>query len=267
MHKYHTTGDVRAADEHAVVSRRLSSSKSKSVAIVQSNYIPWKGYFDIINMVDEFILFDDVQYTRRDWRNRNQIKTPQGLLWLSIPVQAKGNYHQHIKDIVISHPGWNREHWKTIAQHYAQAKWFESYRERLEKLYCGGEETHLSRINHRFLVAICEMLGIKTRITWSMDYPSVDGKTERLVDLCKQAGATEYLSGPAAKDYIKEELFAEAGLRLRWMDYSGYAEYEQLFGPFEHNVSVIDLILNKGPDAPRYLKSFDNDCVGLHSQR
>lgn len=239
----------------------------KTIAILQSNYIPWKGYFDLIHRVDEFILFDDMQYTRRDWRNRNKIKTSQGLLWLSIAVQAKGNYHQRIKDIVVSDAGWNREHWKTIAHHYARAKWFSTYRERLEELYCGCEETHLSKINHRFLVALCEMLGINTRITWSMDYRLADGKTERLVDLCKQAGATEYISGPAAKDYIEEELFAEAGIRLRWMDYSSYREYEQLYGPFEHHVSIIDLILNEGPQASKYLKSFDHDCIGLQTQR
>lgn len=239
----------------------------KTIAILQSNYIPWKGYFDLIHRVDEFILFDDMQYTRRDWRNRNKIKTPQGLLWLSIAVQAKGNYHQHIKDVVISDAGWNRAHWKTISHHYARAKWFSTYRERLEELYCGCEETRLSRINHRFLVALCEMLGIDTRITWSMDYRLADGKTERLVDLCKQAGATEYLSGPAAKDYIEEELFAEAGIRLGWMDYSSYPEYEQLYGPFEHHVSIIDLILNEGPQALKYLKSFDHDCIGLQTQR
>ena len=256
MDKCPTESDVGAADAQAVASSRLSALKSKSVAIVQSNYIPWKGYFDLINMVDEFILFDDMQYTRRDWRNRNKIKTPQGLLWLSIAVQVKGHYHQRIRDTVISDPNWNREHFKTIKHHYARAKCFSTYADALERLYLGTDQTNLSAINHRFLAALCDLLGIETRITQSMDYRLADGKTERLVDLCKQVGATEYLSGPAARDYIDEDLFAQEGIALRWMDYSGYPEYRQLHGPFEHQVSIIDLIMNEGPDAGKYMKSF-----------
>lgn len=248
--------DAEVMDAKLVSSDRPPGTRTKRVAILQSNYIPWKGYFDLINMVDEFILYDDMQYTRRDWRNRNKIKTQQGLLWLSIPVQAKGNYHQPIKDMLVSDPNWCFEHWKTIKHHYARAKWFSKYAGALEELYRGTTERRLSEINHRFLTAMCGLLGIETRITWSMDYQLADGKTERLVELCKQAGATEYISGPAAKDYIEANLFAEAGIELRWMDYSEYRQYEQLHGLFEHHVSIIDLIMNEGPDAGKYMKSF-----------
>ena len=227
---------------------------SRKIAVVQSNYIPWKGYFDLINLVDEFILFDDVQYTKSDWRNRNKIKSQNGLIWLTIPV--KHNYLQKIKDTVISYPGWNRKHWKSIVQNYSKAKYFHTYRELFEDLYLGCNERFLSQINYRFLTAICEILGINTKLSWSMDYRLIEGKTERLVDLCKQSGATEYISGPAAKCYINEALFAEQGIALRYMDYSGYPEYNQLFPPFEHNISIIDLIFNEGPDAPKYMKSF-----------
>ena len=230
--------------------------RTKKVAIVQSNYIPWKGYFDLINSVDEFILFDDMQYTRRDWRNRNKIKTPNGLMWITIPVQVKGKYYQKIREAVISDPEWNCRHWKTIAQNYSRAKHFRDYRESFEKLYLESNEKFLSQVNYRFVTAICEVLGIKTRLSWSMDYRLSEGKTERLVDLCKQAGATEYISGPTAKGYIDEELFRQEGITLRYMDYSGYPEYNQLFLPFEHQVSIIDLIFNEGPDAPKYMKSF-----------
>jgi hypothetical protein len=221
----------------------------KRVAIVQSCYIPWRGYFDLIDRVDEFILFDDVQFTKRDWRSRNRIKTAQGLLWLSVPVQTKGKYLQAIKDTEVSEPGWNELHWRTIKTHYAKAPFLPTYHAALEALFMGCTDARLSQTNRRLIEGLCAMLGVTTKLSWSMDYHVVPGKTERLVSLCQQAGATDYLSGPAARDYIRPELFEEAGIRLEYMDYSGYQEYPQLHPPFERAVSVIDLILNAGPEA------------------
>jgi hypothetical protein len=229
---------------------------SKKVAIVQSNYIPWKGYFDLINLVDEFILFDDMQYTRRDWRNRNIIKTPTGPKWLTIPVEVKGKYLQKINDTTISDPSWRKKHWTTIVHNYSKAQYFLTYKDLFEKLYLDSEERFLSQINYRFLSAICDLLGIKTKISWSTNYNSIAGKTERLVDLCKQSGATVYISGPAAKSYLDEELFRREDIALRYMDYGQYPEYTQLSQPFEHRVSIVDLILNTGPEATKYMKSF-----------
>ncbi len=229
---------------------------SKKVAIVQSNYIPWKGYFDMINSVDEFILYDDMQYTRRDWRNRNKIKTPKGLIWLTIPVEVKGKYYQTIKDTIISDPQWNITHWKTIAQNYSKSKFFPEYKDLFEELYLGSQDTLLSNINYGFLKAICDMLNINTKLSWSMDYNLIEGKTERLLDLCKQSQATEYISGPGAKDYIQEEMFSQEGIKLSYMEYSGYPEYEQLYPPFEHGVSILDLIFNQGVNATKFMKSF-----------
>lgn len=226
------------------------------MAIVQSNYIPWKGYFDLINIVDEFIVFDDMQYTRRDWRNRNIIKTPAGPRWLTIPVAVKGNYFQKIKDTEISDPRWARKHWESIVHNYSKARHFGLYREVFENLYLGSQEKLLSRINYLFLNAICKILGIDTTISWSEDYISVEGKTERLVSLCKQAGATTYISGPAARDYLDEALFKDENVGVEYMDYSSYPQYTQLSPPFEHRVSIIDLIFNEGPDATTYMKSF-----------
>lgn len=228
----------------------------KSIAIVQSNYIPWKGYFDLINLVDEFILFDDMQYTRRDWRNRNKIKSPSGELWLTIPVECKGKYFQKIQETKISDPRWSRKHWKTIEHCYAKARGFDQYRKFFEDLYLGTDETMLSQVNYRFLSAICGLLGIKTRLSWSTDYRLIEGKTERLIDLCRQTCATEYISGPTAKGYIDEALFQQAGIKLRYMDYSNYPEYEQLFPPFTHYVSIIDLIFNTGAEIQKYMRSF-----------
>jgi len=209
----------------------------------------------MINRVDEFILFDDIQYTKRDWRNRNRIKIPNGLRWITIPVEVKGKYYQKIKDTIISDPKWNIKHWKTIVHNYSKAKFFHEYKDLFEELYLGSGDKYLSQINHRFITAICKLLGIDTKISWSTDYQISDGKTERLVALCKQAHATEYISGPSAKGYIKEELFRAEGITVEYLDYSDYPEYSQLYPPFEHAVSIIDLILNEGINARKYMKS------------
>lgn len=229
----------------------------KKVAILQSNYIPWKGYFDIINLVDEFILYDDMQYTRRDWRNRNQIKTVDGVKWLTIPVDSKGKFFQKINETKVSDHKWAEAHWKAICLNYAKAPYFKTYEPLFEELYRkAGEMEYLSHINHLFLTEICKLLGIDTKITWSSDYTLADGKTERLAELVKSAGGSYYLSGPAAKDYIVDEVFENAGIELEYMDYSGYPEYPQLHGEFTPNVSVLDLLFMTGPDAPKYMKSF-----------
>lgn len=245
----------------------LGGMAGKRVAIVQSNYIPWKGYFDLINSVDEFILFDDVQYTMRDWRNRNKIKTAPGAIWLSIPMEVKGRFFQKIREARVRDQHWQATHWKSITQAYSKARYFAQYRECFEELYRGPSAQYLSEINYLFLSTLCSLLGIRTPLTWSSDYEIVQGKTERLVALCQQAGATEYVSGPAAKNYLDETLFAEAGIGVRWMDYSDYPEYSQLFPPFEHAVSVIDLLFNEGPNAWRYMKSFQAEPPTQLSQQ
>lgn len=229
---------------------------SKKVAIVQSNYIPWRGYFDLINSVDEFILYDDMQYTIRDWRNRNIIKTANGPLWLTIPVEVKGKYFQKIKDTNVSDLQWPRKHWSSILHSYSKAKHFSDYRELFAGLYSEVEERSLSKINYRFINAICRLLGSKTTLSWSMDYDFVGDKTEKLVNLCKQAGATHYISGPAARSYLLEEPFTNEGITVSYMDYSGYPEYTQLYPPFEPQVSIIDLLFNEGPDATKFMKAF-----------
>lgn len=229
----------------------------KKVAILQSNYIPWKGYFDLINLVDEFILYDDMQYTRRDWRNRNKIKTFGGVKWLTIPVEVKGKFFQRIKDTRVADHKWAENHWKAIQMNYAQAPWFKELASWLEALYRQAEQMNfLSEINYMFLTAICDYLGIQTKITWSSDYVLKEGKTERLVELVKSAGGSYYLSGPAAKDYIVDEYFEQAGVKLVYMDYSEYPVYPQLHGEFCHGVSILDLLLQEGPNAPQYMKSF-----------
>src|SRR6266581_574515 len=192
----------------------------KKVAIVQSNYIPWKGYFDLVNSVDEFILYDDVQFTRRDWRNRNVIKTPRGLEWMTIPVSVKGRYLQKICETRISEPAWGERHWAMLVHNYSKAPFFELYRPIFEPLY-RRREPLLSAANFCFIRAICGILGVATRISWSMDYrPLKEGKTERLVDLCRRAEGAHYVSGPAARDYIEPGLFEASGIALSFFDYA-----------------------------------------------
>lgn len=225
----------------------------KRVAVLQSNYIPWKGYFDIIAAVDEFILYDEAQFTKNDWRNRNLVKTVQGKKWLTIPVSVR-SLHQKINEVTVADRHWGIRHWRTISNNYRAAPYFSHHEDYFRKLFRETKELYLSQINHRFLCATLDVLNVRTKITWSSDYAPIKGRgTERILDICRAAGATHYLSGPAARAYIKPERFAEAGIELEYIDYAGYPEYPQLYPPFDHAVSIIDLILMCGPKAPYYI--------------
>ncbi len=228
---------------------------SKRVAIIQSSYIPWKGYFDIIRAVDEFVFLDDAQFTRRDWRNRNRIKTPNGTIWLSIPVRSKGRYEQAIDETEIAE-SWADRHWETLRRSYARASCFPAFESRIRVLYeQAAAEAMLSQVNSLLIRGICDILGIATRIAWSRDYPVQGAKTDRLLSICRAAGATHYLSGPAARVYMELDKFAAAGIEVAFADYAGYPEYPQLHGAFEHGVSIMDLLFNTGSDAIRYMKA------------
>jgi hypothetical protein len=233
----------------------ITASQIRRIAILQSNYIPWKGYFDIIRSVDDFVIYDDVQFTKNDWRNRNRIKTSHGLQWLTIPVQQK-QLVQTINETKTANNSWAIKHWKTICQNYSKSTYFDEYKELFEYLYLRDPSMSLSEINLSFIKTINRVLGITTRIHLSSDYQQVNGRTERLVDLCKQFHATEYISGPAAKSYIHETLFHQENITLSWADYRDYPEYRQRHPPFEHGVTVMDLIFNEGWNATRYTKRF-----------
>jgi hypothetical protein len=228
---------------------------SKIVAIVQSNYIPWKGYFDLIGCADEFVLYDHVQFTNRDWRNRNKIKTIQGMAWLTIPVLQKGRkFSQSVEEAITASTIWRKKHWKTLEKNYLKASYFDLYANELKKLYLEEMDESLSLINHKFIRTICRFLGINTRLSFSHEYDLPGGRTENLVAICKQLGATEYLTGPSAKNYLKESMFEEQGIRVHYADYSGYREYDQRYRPFEHSVSILDLLFCQGPNATSYMK-------------
>jgi hypothetical protein len=232
---------------------------TKKTLITQSNYIPWKGYFDNINAVDEFVVYDDMQYTKRDWRNRNQIKTPQGLLWLTIPIEVKGKFFQKINETFVSEKNWGEKHWKTIVANYTKAPYFKQYKDIFENLYKDKSLINITEINIAFIKTINSILNITTKIIDSREFELVEGKTERLVDICKRCNATDYYTGPAAQDYMDENLFTKENINVHYFDYSEYKPYEQLNGEFTHYVSILDLIFNTGDEAKFYMKTFTNE--------
>jgi hypothetical protein len=224
----------------------------KKVAVIQSNYIPWKGYFDIIHDVDLFILYDDVQYTKNDWRNRNKIKTAQGVRWLTIPVGSQEK--SLIYEVELNDNHWLRKHWATIQQSYSKAPFFKQYQDFFEHVYTKEQWTNLSALNQFLIKTISsEFLGLDTEFMDSREFSLTGDKVNRLLDLLRKAEAALYVSGPSARDYLDEQEFIEAGIELVYKDYSGYPEYPQLFPPFEHQVSILDVLFNCGPEAPHYI--------------
>jgi hypothetical protein len=225
---------------------------TRRVAVLQSNYIPWKGYFDIIHDVDVFVFYDDVQYTKNDWRNRNRIKTPAGPQWLTIPVGPSAD--RLVCEVEIPQNGWAMSHWKTIRQNYSKAPYFDRYAPLLEETLTARRWATLSQLNQYLIRSIAEeFLGIHVEFRDSREYKLAARKLDRLCDLLRQSGADTYISGPSAKDYIDEAHFDALGIDLCWKDYSGYPEYAQLYPPFDHAVSIIDLLFHVGPEAPGYI--------------
>ncbi len=224
----------------------------KTVAILQSNYIPWKGYFDIINDVDLFVFYDDVQYTKNDWRNRNKIKTANGTGWLTIP--AGSNKNRLICDVCITDERWQKRHWKTLCQFYGKTRYFANYTTFFEDFYLNRHWISLSELNQYLIRHIAEdFLGVNTEFIDSRQFATKGSKQGRLLDLLQKTGATRYISGPAANNYIDKDQFSAAGIELIWKDYSNYPEYHQLHRPFEHEVTILDLLFHTGEKAPWYI--------------
>lgn len=224
----------------------------KSVVILQSNYLPWKGYFDLIHDADLFIFYDDLQYTKNDWRNRNKIKAVGGVEWLTIPIGAQNS--RLICEVEIKDATWQVKHWKTLLQNYRACPHFSRYQPFFEDCFLGREWKNLSELNQYLIRQISgRFLGITTTFQDSRQYELSGQRQQRLLDLLGKAGATRYISGPAAKSYISPEHFAESGIELAWKDYSGYPVYAQRFPPFVHGVSILDLLFNVGPSAPDYI--------------
>lgn len=236
--------------EEAGAGRPVGSSKR--IAIIQSAYIPWKGFFDLLARCDEYVVLDSVQFAKRHWHNRNRIKTPQGAQWLTIPVTTKARFEQPIDDVAIAEP-WAEKHWRTIETNYRKAPRFEQYAPYLHGLYKKADaQTRLTDVNEVLLEGLLQLLDIPTQIVRDRAYDPQGKATDRLVDICCKAGATHYLSGPSARSYLEGHKFDAAGISVEWMDYAGYPPYPQLWGEFAHQVSILDLIFNVGAESSEF---------------
>jgi hypothetical protein len=239
---------------------------TKKLLITQSNYIPWKGYFDAINSVDVFVVYDVVQYTKNDWRNRNLIKTQKGKEWLTIPIRQE-QLDQKIMETKIAKHNWYKKHWSTLQTVYGKAPYFKEYKAFFEALYLKElkDAQFLSEINLELIKAILKLLGSRTKVISAkalledLKFDESLDRNARLIDICKKLEVDTYYSGPAAKVYLDEAAFEAEGIKVEWLDYSNYPEYPQLYGDFEHGVSILDLIFNTGAEAKKYMKSFKDE--------
>ncbi len=237
----------------------------KTVAILQSNYIPWKGYFDVINDVELFVFYDDVQYTKNDWRNRNKVKTTNGTSWLTIPAGSDSG--RLICDVRITDKRWQEKHWRTLCQFYGKTPYFSNYAHFFEDFFLHKHWTSLSELNQYLILHISQdFLKSETEFVDSRKFIAEGSKQDRLLDLLKKTGATRYISGPTAKNYIEEDRFNAARIELTWKDYSNYPEYHQFHPPFKHGVTVLDLLFHTGPNAPWYIWGWRNQAESPHSE-
>ena len=224
--------------------------------ILQPSYIPWRGYFHLIQRADVFVFYDDVQYDKHGWRNRNRIKTANGVHWLTIPVRSGGcvTEGREIKAIEIDwHRDWASKHWTTLTQAYSRrAPYFARYAPLLEAFY-GRRQELLADFVIDLTVALARELGLEhTRFVRSSELGVKGGRVERLIGILNQVGARRYLSGPSAEAYIDPTLFEAAGIRLEYASYD-YPPYEQLHGPYDPQVSILDLLFMRGPEAPKLI--------------
>lgn len=223
----------------------------KKVAVLQSNYIPWKGVFDIIHDVDVFVFYNEVQYVPRSWQNRNVIRTENGTQWLTVPVSA--NRQTSVGEAIIADDKWQTKHYHALRTNYGKAPFFSKYDDFLKYIYFERRWDKLAELNNFLLIEISKMLGIKTEFRDSLEFESHGAKHEKLLSLVKSVGADYYLSGPAAQDYIIVEDYKQAGIELAWKDYRGYPSYKQRFEPYISEVTILDLLFNTGDDAPYYI--------------
>jgi hypothetical protein len=224
--------------------------------ILQPSYIPWRGYFDLILQADVFVFYEDVQYDKHGWRNRNRIKTHQGPIWLTIPVFSKGAVSQHvcINQIEINNrQPWNSKHLSTLQQAYSKAPYFNRYTDMLEGFYRNPPQM-LADFNIDLSIALARELGIHhTRFIRSSDLKVEGQKTDRLIAILEKLGADHYISGPSARDYIEPQKFAAAGIQLTYMHYN-YPEYPQLYPPYDPRLSILDLLFMTGREALSYIQ-------------
>jgi hypothetical protein len=223
--------------------------------VLQPSYIPWRGYFHQIRKADVFVFYDDVQYDRGGWRNRNRIKTPGGSRWLTVPVHSRGHQFNNtpISEIRLAcgtPAGLN--HWRVIEAAYRSAPHFERYEPLVRRFYERDDE-YLADFTIATTIELAKALGVgETRFVRSSSLGIGGTRNERLMGLLKEVGATHYISGPSAKSYLDEDLFRESDVVLEYMDYK-YPEYPQLHSAYDEFVSILDLLFMTGPEAAGYI--------------
>lgn len=229
-------------------------------AIVQPMYLPWMGYFGMIDQTDLFVYYDDVQFVRRSWQRRNKIKVPKGdFTWLTVPVEK--DFGQNINDVKIrSDLDWQKEHWKSIKHSYQSTDHFEEYRGGLEEIY-SEEWDSLLNLNITIIDFIKEELGLTdVEFAYSSDLPTNGSKTDRLITLLNKIGADEYISGPGAKDYIDESKFEREGIDLYWHHFD-HPTYQQPHGEFVSHLSVIDLLFSTGERSMSLIREGEKNAL------
>ena len=226
------------------------------IAISQPGYLPWGGFFDLIDQVDRFVLLDDAQFVRQSWDQRNRIKGPSGLQWLTVPVEFRGRLGQRLLDVEIRDSSFREKHLRAMEVNYGKARYFSEYFGPLKRILDGcSAGAKLIDLNLALIEWLAAAIGVTTPMVRSSKL-GVEGKrSARLVSFCKLLGAQGYLS-PRSATYLLEdlEMFAQNGLRVWFQNYT-HPEYEQRFPPFLPYASVLDLLFNKGPESGKIMRS------------
>jgi len=216
------------------------------VSIHQPQYLPWLGLFHKILKSDLFIFLDNVQFVKNEWQNRNKIRTHRGWQWLTVPVSF--SHGDKIKDVRTNHRvNWCKKHHHALVTNYSPASYFREYFPAFEEAY-SREWPGLVDVNLFFLRLMMDMLGIKVETALASEFPEVNEPTERLVALCKEVGAECYLSGIVGRSYLDLNRFEEEGIKVNFHDFK-HPVYPQLYGEFQPNMSIVDLLFNCGPES------------------
>jgi hypothetical protein len=233
----------------------MKTGAPHTVAVMQPTYLPWMGYFDLIDQADVFVFLEDVEFSKQSWQQRNRIKTSNGILWLTVPVLTKGKSGQMISDVRINHRSNDLEkHVKAIAQSYGKAPFVKSYIDELTAILSTPRD-RLADLNMDLIRWFCAKLGIKTPLVKNSDLHVEGSKVERLINICRAVGAERYLSTPGSKVYIDEDnRFSPSGVDLVYQDYV-HPTYRQLHGDFVPYLSVLDLLLNEGEGSLSIIRS------------
>jgi hypothetical protein len=225
-------------------------------------YLPWIGYFGLIEAADVFVYYDDVQFVRRSWQRRNRIKIPDGeFTYVTVTVQK--DFGQNIHEVTLKDDGWRNKHWQSIRHSYASTPYFDEYANRLQSIYDQRWE-RLVELNTAIIDELCEALDITTEFRYASNVDVSGNKTDRLIDILKEIDADEYISGPGAKEYIQSSKFNHAGIDLYWHDFP-HPKYDQIHGEFISHLSSIDLLFHEGPAAGDCIREAETEALVLEN--